>query len=82
MKTAVPTVSTGYSGMSVPLQKLTAFSIKEKSQEHKNPGLVPILFFSLNRQQSKENVYRTKITNNKEKKNTQTKQKMGQLHQD
>lgn len=80
MKTAIPTVLTGYSGMSVPLQKLTAFSIKEESQEHKNPGLEPILFFSLNRQQRKENIYRTKITN--KEKNTQMKQKMGQLHQD
>lgn len=77
LKTAVPTVSTGYSGMSVPLQKLTAFSITEKSQEHKNPGLAPILFFSLNRQQSKENVYRTKITNNKEKKKHSNKTEDG-----
>lgn len=71
LKTAVPTVSTGYSGVSNPLLKLTAFSIKEESQEHKNPGLSPILFFSLNGQQSKENVYRTKITKKKHSNGTE-----------
>lgn len=71
MKTAVPIISTGYSGVSDPLQKL---SIKEESQEHKNPGLSPILFFSLNGQQSKENIYRAKIT---KEKTLKTEQKMG-----
>lgn len=71
LKTAVPIVSTGYSGVRDPLQKLTAFSIKEESQEHKNPGLSPILFFSLNGQQSKENVYRTKITKKKHSNGTE-----------
>lgn len=47
LKKAVPIVSTGYSGVNNSLQKPTAFSIKEESQEQKNPGLLPIRSLAL-----------------------------------